>query len=143
LWVRSDPFDNKVSLYEKTMAGHISKHEMDKFPTTEEHIYQGVTDPDHARRSLDPVVGHETCVFEKMFQSIGQRFFASVIYDGVANPGDYDEGGKTGHVTTGYFPGKPTNSRYIGEIFWSKQQTKVVETSELLELQAVKEEETQ
>lgn len=125
LWVRNDVFGNKVSLYVKTMNSHISKHEFDKYPTTEEHVYQALTNPDTARRSLDPVVGHESCIFEKFFPIEGQRFFTTAIYDDVADPKDYEKGGKLGRISTSYFPGREGNSRHIGEIFWAKQEVSV------------------
>jgi len=118
--MRQDVLLNDVSFYVKTWEFHASKHAFDKTPATEEHFYQAIVDPDHARRSLDPVIGHETCIFEKYFEPEAKRFFVPVIYDGVETPGDYDQGGKEGHITTGYFENGPL-SRYIGAIFWSKQ----------------------
>jgi hypothetical protein len=125
--VRSDVLNNRVTLYAKTWALHASKHTHDKTPATEEHIYQSIVDPDHAHRSLDPVIGPESCVFEKFFEPEQQRFFVPVIYDGVKEPGDYDQGGKRGRVTTGYFSGSQNISGSIGEIFWSK--TKQIDES--------------
>lgn len=117
------------------MQNHISKHAWDKYPMEEEHIYQAVTDPDHARRSLDPHIGGESCVFEKFFPSVGpagQRFFTAVLYDGSEVPERYEQGGLKGKVSTAYFPGDRPNSRYIGDIFWSKQEvlTTLAATSE-------------
>lgn len=120
LWVRNDVLNNKVSLYAKTWNLHAEKHTFDKVPATEEHIFRTVTDPDHARRSNDPDVGHETCVFEKHFVDEGQAFIVPVIYDGVEEAGDYDQGGKAGRVTTGYFPDGGRLSKHVGQIFWSK-----------------------
>ncbi|MEO6802034.1 MAG: hypothetical protein ABI197_02180 [Granulicella sp.] len=122
LWVRNDVFGNQVSLYVKTMDGHISKHQFDKYRTTEEHIFQALTQPDAARRSLDPAIGEESCVFEKFFPAEGQRFFTTAIYDDVVTPADIEAGGKRGRITTSYFPGRPNNSRMIGEIFWTKPE---------------------
>ena len=119
-WVRQDVLHNSVTFYIKTWEQHASKHAFDKIPATEEHFYQAIVDPDHARRSLDPDIGNESCIFEKFFESEQQRFFVPVLYDGVVSPGHYDQGGKKGKVTTGYFQSGPNMSRFIGEIFWSK-----------------------
>lgn len=122
-WVHQDVFSNSVSFYAKTWEGHASKHAFDKTPTTEDHFLQTILDPDHARTSLDPAIGHESCIFEKFFEAQQQRFFMPVIYDGVVNPGDYDQGGKSGRVMTGYFQyGKM--SGHIGPIIWSKPDGK-------------------
>ncbi|MDE1156274.1 MAG: hypothetical protein PW735_11180 [Acidobacteriaceae bacterium] len=99
---------------------HASKHAHDAVPATEEHIYQTVTNPDDARRSLDDAVGHETCIFTKHFAEEGHPMVVPVIYDGVQQPGDYDQGGKKGRVTTGYFETSGKFSQFIGEIFWTK-----------------------
>ena len=118
LWVRKDVINNSVSFYEETWIYHASKHAFDKVPVTQEHFYQAIVNPDHARRSLDPVIGHESCIFEKFFEEEQRSFFLPVIYDGVESPGDYDQGGKKGRVSTGFFQqGKISGS--IGEIFWS------------------------
>ena len=119
LWVRKDVLNNSVSFYEETWLNHASKHTFDQFPVTEEYFYQAIVDPDHAHRSLDPVIGHESCIFEKFFEDVQRRFFLPVIYEGVVEPGDYDQGRKKGRVSTGYLQhGKMSGS--IGEIFWSK-----------------------
>jgi hypothetical protein len=119
-WVRQDVLHNTVSFYVKTWEQHASKHTSDKIPATEEHFYQAIVDPDYARRSLDPEIGYESCIFEKFFETEQQRFFVPVLYDEVKVAGDYDHGGKRGKVLTGYFPSGPNMSRFIGEIFWSK-----------------------
>jgi len=118
-WMRQDVFKNSVSL-PVFVWEHVQKHALDKFPATEEHIYQTVVDPDHAHRSLDPYVLGEGCVFEKFFESEQQRFFVPVIYSEVIVPEEYEKGGKKGRVLTGYFPGKQNNSKSIGQVFWSK-----------------------
>jgi len=118
-WMRTDVFKNFVSL-PVFVWEHVQKHAFDKFPATEEHIYQTVIDPDHAHRSLDPYVLGEGCVFEKFFESEQQRFLVPVIYEGITVPEEYEEGGKKGRVWTGYFPGKPNDSSSVGPIFWSK-----------------------
>ena len=82
--------------------------------------YQTIIDPDHAHRSLDPSILGEGCIFEKFFESEQQRFLVPVLYEGVAEPEDYERGGKKGRVLTGYFPGRQNNSSTVGEIFWSK-----------------------
>jgi hypothetical protein len=118
-WVRQDVLNNRVSFYVETWETHAEKHRWDKTPASQEHVYQAIIDPDHAHRSLDPVIGNESCIFEKFFEIEQQRFFVPVLYEGVLIPGDYDQGGKTGKVLTGYFPGRLNNSSTIGEIFWS------------------------
>jgi hypothetical protein len=118
LWVRKDVLGNSVSFFENTWLIHASKHTFDEVPVTTEHFYQAIVDPDHARRSLDPVIGHESCIFQKFFEVEQKTFFLPVIYDGVSISGDYDQGGKKGRVSTGYFQfGKMSGS--IGDIFWS------------------------
>jgi hypothetical protein len=119
-WVREDVLKNWVSFYVGTWEQHASKHTYDKHPATQEHFYQAIIDPDHAHRSLDPVIGNESCVFEKYFEDEKQRFFVPVLYEGVIVPGDYDQGGKKGKVLTGYFPDADQVSKMIGPIFWSK-----------------------
>jgi len=119
-WVRNDVFDNSVSLPMWRWDQHASKHAFDEFPATEDHIYQTIIDPDHAHRSLDPVVLGEGCVFEKFFEAEQQRFLVPVIYDGIIVPEEYELGGKKGRVLTGYFPGRQNNSKTVGPIFWSK-----------------------
>jgi hypothetical protein len=120
-WVRTDIFNNSVALPMRTWDQHASKHTFDKYPATEEHIYQTINDPDHAHRSLDPFVLGDGCIFEKFFVVEQQRFLVPVIYDDVKVPEDYELGGKKGRVLTGYFPGKQNNSRTVGPIFWSKK----------------------
>jgi len=119
-WLRQDVLGNAVMFYMRTWEIHAEKHAFDKIPSNPEHFYQTITDPDHARRSLDPIIGPEACVFEKYFEGEQQRFFMPVLYEAVAVPGDYDQGGKKGKVLTGYFENGPM-SQHIGEIFWSKQ----------------------
>lgn len=119
LWVRKEALQNSVSFYVKTWEQHASKHAFDLIPTSQEHFYQTIIDPDHARRSLDPIIGNEACIFEKFFEAEQQRFFMPVLYDGVVVPGDYDKGGKKGKVLSGYFQNGPM-SGHIGEIFWSR-----------------------
>lgn len=123
LWMRQDVLGNLVSFYEKTWELHASKHAFDQTPTTQEHFFQAIVDPDYARRSLDPVIGNEACIFEKFFEAEQKRFFLPVIYDGVEAPHDYDKGKKKGRVMTGYFQNGPTSAN-IGEIFWSKSKGK-------------------
>lgn len=120
-WVRNDVFKNSVSLPMWVWDQHASKHAFDKYPASEEHIYQTIVDPDHAHRSLDPFVLGDGCIFEKFFEAEQQRFLVPVIYEGVAVPEDYEQGGKKGRVLSGYFPGKQNNSRTVGPIFWSKK----------------------
>jgi hypothetical protein len=120
-WLRPDVFDNRVSFHINTWEQHASKHTFDKVPATAEHFYQVIIDPDYARRSLDPVIGYETCIFERFFEAEQDRFFVPVLYEGVVVPGDYDQGGKKGKVLSGYFQGGQNLSRFIGEIFWSKR----------------------
>jgi phosphoketolase len=118
-WVRQEVLANTVSFYMKTWEIHASKHALDATPATPDHFYHTVTDPDHLRRSLDPEIGHEACIFEKYFAPEQKRFFVPVIYEEVVVPLDYEQGGKKGRVMTGYFESGPM-SRHIGEIFWSK-----------------------
>jgi phosphoketolase len=118
-WVRQEVLANTVTFYVKTWELHASKHATDVTPATPDHFYYTVTDPDHLRRSLDPAIGHEACIFERYFEPEQKRFFVPVLYDGVVTRLDYEEGGKKGRVMTGYFENGPL-SRYIGEIFWSK-----------------------
>jgi hypothetical protein len=119
-WVRPDVFTNQVSLPVWVWEQHASKHAFDKYPATEEHIFQAIVNPDHAHRNLDPAVENESCIFEKYFEVEQQSFFVPVLYEGVVAPQDYEKGGKSGRVLTGYFPGKQNFSKTIGEIFWSK-----------------------
>ena len=118
LWVRKDVLENSASFYVKTWEMHASKHVFDSIPTTQEHFYQTIMDPDYARRSLDPIIGNEACVFEKYFEDEQQSFLMPVLYEGVIVPRDYDQGGKKGKVLSGYFQNGPM-SKHIGEIFWS------------------------
>jgi phosphoketolase len=117
-WVRQEVLANTVSFYMKTWEMHAEKHAFDRTPATQDHFYYAVTDPDHLRRSLDPEIGHEACIFEKFFEPEQKRFFVPVIYEEVVAPLDYEKGGKKGRVMTGYFENGPL-SKYIGEIFWS------------------------
>jgi hypothetical protein len=119
-WVRKDVFNNLVSLPVWVWEQHAEKHAYDKYPASEEHIYQTIVNPDHAHRSLDPYVLGEGCIFEKFFEPEQQRFFVPVLYEEVVVAEDYEQGGKKGRVLTGYFPDKQSNSRTIGDIFWSK-----------------------
>jgi len=128
-WTRPDVFKNQVSLPIWVWEQHASKHAFDKYPASEEHIYQAIVNPDHAHRSLDPVIGDESCIFEKFFEVEQQPFFVPVLFDGVVDPGDYEQGGKNGRVLTGYFPGRQNISRMIGEIFWSKPKPNAPEDS--------------
>jgi hypothetical protein len=101
---------------------HAQKHAYDKYPASEEHIYQTIVDPDHAHRSLDPVILGEGCVFERFFEAEQQRFFVPVLYEDIQVPEEYERGDKKGRVLTGYFPSTPKNSSSIGPIFWSKSK---------------------
>jgi len=120
-WIRQDVLGNTVSFFMKTWEIHAEKHAWDKTPTSTDHFYETIMNPDHARRSLHPVVGHETCIFEKFFEAEQQRFFMPVLYDGVIVSGDYDQGGKPGKVSTGFFE-YGQMSKNIGPIFWSKTE---------------------
>ena len=119
-WVRKDVFQNSVTLPMWVWDQHASKHEFDEVPATEEHIFQAIIDPDHARRSFDPVVGGEGCVFEKYFPNIDFPLFVPVLYEDVQEPNEYELGGKQGRVLTGYFETRQRISSSIGPIFWSK-----------------------
>lgn len=119
-WMRQDVLGNFVRFYVRTWEIHAEKHAFDKIPSTPEHIYQAVTDPDFAHRSLDPAIGSESCIFEKFFEPEQQRFFVPVLYEGVDASGDYDQGGKNGKVLSGFFLEGMKPSRMIGEVFWSK-----------------------
>lgn len=119
LWVRKEVLQNTVSFYVKTWEQHASKHAFDAVPASQEHFYQTIMEPDYARRSLDPIIGNEACIFEKFFEAEQQRFLMPVLYEGVTIPGDYDKGGKKGRVLSGYFQNGPMSS-HIGEIFWSR-----------------------
>lgn len=118
--MRQDVFANYVSLPRWVWEQHASKHAFDKVPASEEHIYQAVVNPDHARRSLDPDIGSQACIFEKFFENEQQCFLVPVLYEEVVEPLDYENGGKKGRVLTGYFPARQNVSRTVGEIFWSK-----------------------
>jgi len=100
---------------------HASKHTFDKYPASEEHIYQTIVNPDCAYRSLDPFVLGDGCIFEKFFEAEQQRFLVPVIYEGVQVPEDYEHGGRKGRVMTGFFRDKQNNTKTIGPIFWPKK----------------------
>jgi hypothetical protein len=120
-WVRQDVLGNQVSLYVETFDFHVTpRHGDDLTPATEEHIYQTIIDPDHARRTLDPAMAGEACIFQKFFDAEQQNFLVPVLYDEIAVLNDYEQGGKQGKVLTGYFPYLGRLSGSIGEIFWSK-----------------------
>ena len=123
-WVRKDPFGNAVSLHVARWEQHISKHEFDKYPVTEEHIYQAIIDPDQARRSLDPIIANEACIFEKFFQAEQQLLLVPVLYEEVIAPYEYEEGGKKGKVLTAYFPDQRGLSSTVGPVFWTKSDGK-------------------
>ena len=119
-WVRPDVLGNQVSLYVETYDFHASKHAFDEVPATEEHIYQTIVDPDHARRSLDSTIGNESCIFQKFFGEEQQIFLVPVLYEGISVPDEYEQGGNLGKVLTGYFPRNGRLGGSVGEIFWSK-----------------------
>jgi len=118
-WLRYDVLNNRISFYVETWEFHAEKHAWDKTAVDPEHIYQTIVDPDYARRSLDAVIGPESCIFQKFFEPEQQNFYVPVLYEGVVIPGDYDQGGKEGRVLTGYFQSGLYPSSAIGEIFWS------------------------
>jgi hypothetical protein len=120
-WVRSDVFKNSVTLPVWVWDQHASKHAFDKYPASEDHIYQTIVDPDYAHRSLDPFVLGEGCVFEKFFEAEQQRFLVPVLYEDITVSEEYELGGKKGRVMTGFFPGKPNNSKHVGATFWKKK----------------------
>lgn len=120
-WLRADVLKNQVSFYVETWENHASKHASDKVPSSPEHIYQTVVAPDVAHRSLDPVIGGEVCLFVKRFEIEQLRFIVPVIYDGVEEAGDYDQGGKKGRVQSGWFLQNNKPSNMVGEIIWTKQ----------------------
>lgn len=122
-WVRKDVINNHVSFYVETWELHAEKHAWDATPATGEHFYQTVTDPDHLHRSLDPIIGPESCIFAKFFELEQQIFYVPVLYEGVVEPNEYEKGGKKGHVKTGYFQSGIRRSKMIGDIFWSKPGT--------------------
>src|ERR1700753_3889245 len=119
-WVRPDVLGNQVSLYVESYDLHASKHAFDEVPATEEHIYQTVVAPDHAHRSLLPYMEGESCIFQKFFDKEQQIFLVPVLYEGVSVPNEYEQGGKSGKVLTGYFPRNGRLGGSVGEIFWSK-----------------------
>ena len=122
-WVRPDVFTNRVALPVWVWDQHASKHTFDLIPSSEEHIYQTIINPDHAHRSLDPVILGEGCIFEKYFESEKARFIVPVLYEDILVPEEYEKGGKRGRVLTGFFPSKQNNSKSIGPIFWSKEKS--------------------
>jgi hypothetical protein len=120
-----DPFGNRVVLYEKTWQIHTSKKHNPVF--NEElpdlgDVREAVLNPDQMRRSMEPTIGWQTCIFEKFVGNDNQLLRAPVYYD--LEPGQsYEVGERSGWITTSFFPDPPYLSRNVGEIFWTKSDS--------------------
>jgi hypothetical protein len=118
MFIVPDPFSNRVCLYEKTWLIHtLPKHDED--PPDLGDVRESVLNPDQARRSLNPNIGNESCVFEKFIGPDNRLLRTPVIYD--LGPGrTYEAGGNSGRVMTSFYPDPLSRNRNVGEIFWSK-----------------------
>lgn len=116
-----DPMGNKVVLYEKTWLQHISPKRTnrdERLPDLGE-IRESVLNPDRIRRSVTPVIGGQSCVFEKLLGPDNQLLRTPVIFDLAEGVAYDDEGQSHGHVMTSFFQ----DSYYgpiKGQIFWNK-----------------------
>jgi len=113
-----DPFANRVILYQETWEKHTSLKHDDKLPDLGD-VRESVLNPDQIRRSLHPVIGAESCVFEKFIGPSNELLRTPVIYDLEAE-GSYESGKNHGRVMSSFFPDPPYLSRNVGEIFWTK-----------------------
>jgi hypothetical protein len=117
-----DPFQNRVVLYEKTWLFHTAQKHNPAYgeilPNLGD-VRESVLNPDQIRRSLDPVIGTESCIFEKFIGPESQLLRTPVIYD--LSPGTaYETAITSGHVMTSFYPDPPYRSVNVGEVFWVK-----------------------
>lgn len=122
-----DPFGNKVVLYEKTWEKHTApKHN----PTYNEQlpdlgdVRESVLNPDQIRRSLHPVIGNDSCIFEKFIGPENQLLRTFAIFDLQPGVSYEDDGQNNGHIMTTFYPDPPYLSRNVGEVFWVKPKDK-------------------
>ena len=109
-----------MELWEKTWQGHtLLRHAEQDHIGDLEQVRTTVADPDLMRHSTHPIIGTDTCLFERVVAGTDDVMRISVIYD---NP-NYLAGGNRGHVTGIYMP-EPGSGGYIGEIFWTAERVK-------------------
>jgi hypothetical protein len=115
-----DPLGNRVVLYEKTWLLHTAAKRLERDEQLPDlgDVRESVLNPDQIRRSLHPVLGPNSCVFEKFVGPDNQLLRVPVLYD-LAEGVAYDDPGKShGHVMTTFYPDPPYQSKNVGEIFW-------------------------
>jgi hypothetical protein len=116
-----DPMGNRVVLYEKTWLQHTAPKRTDRderLPDLGE-VREAVLNPDRIRRSAHPVIGNQSCVFEKFIGPENQLLRTPVIYDLAEGTSYDDKGQSSGHVMTAFFH-DPYYGQIKGEIFWNK-----------------------
>jgi hypothetical protein len=117
-----DPFGNRVVLYEKTWLIHTApKHcpEYGEVLPDLGDVRESVLKPDQIRRSKDPVIGSQSCIFEKFIGAENHLLRTPVYYD-LEPETTYEAGISSGKVATSFYPDPPYQSRNVGEIFWVK-----------------------
>lgn len=109
---------NRVTLFEKTYEVHTrGRHEEDLAEVRD--IQASVMEPDRIRESLDPVIGTESCIFEKSVGESGILLHVPVIYDGVTVQSPFTVGNKSGRVMTAFYPDPSRMSRNVGKVIWT------------------------
>jgi hypothetical protein len=119
-----DPMGNRIVLYEKTWLQHTAakRIERDERLPALGDVRESVLNPDQIRRSLHPVIGTNSCVFEKFIGPDSQLLRVPVLYD-LAEGVAYDDPGRSeGHIMSTFYPDPPYQSRNVGEIFWKKSK---------------------
>jgi hypothetical protein len=114
------PIGNTVELWEKTWEGHSKpRHAEQDHIGDLKKVQATIEDPDQMRLSTHPVVGSDSCLYERTVAGTNALMRIAVIYD---SPG-FQVGGLQGHVTGIYMP-EPGSGGYVGEIFWLAERMK-------------------
>jgi len=121
-----DPLGNRVVFYEKTWLLHTlpKRTERDERVPDLGDVRESVLNPDQIRRSSHPIIGNQSCIFEKFIGPENLLLRTPVIYD-LADGTTYDDASQSsGRIATSFYPDPPFQSKNVGEIFWKKPKDK-------------------
>jgi hypothetical protein len=101
---------------EKTWQGHsMPRHSDQDLVGNLEEIKATLSDASRARRSTDPDIGNDTCIYERFIEGTNLLMRIPVLFD----YSTYDQGQHLGKVTTAFVLDKIDWDRgQVGEIFW-------------------------
>jgi hypothetical protein len=112
-------FNNVVYMTEKTWQQHsIPRHSDQDLVGDLEQIKATLQKASRARRSTDPYIGQETCIYERFIEGTNLLMRVPVLYD-YAN---YEQGQLLGKATSAFVLEEGRwDSGQVGEIFWLKK----------------------